>query len=564
MAVSAQLPRLFLWQTFRHAMRHRLLAFLNILGVALGIAVFVAIRTVNESATRSLTAGVELVAGKADLEIRGNIPEELLPAVSRVPGVAAATPLVEQAVALPGHPGMFLRLTGVDPFTNASFRTFTIRPVGSEAGGMEEWLSDPARIAIPESLRKELKLSRSGTLSVTTASGQHPLRVGGTFETDLDHAGSRYAAMDIGWAQELLGLQGQLTSILIQVESGEPADAVAQRINSVLPPHLRTHRPAQRSAQLDEMLHSFRLNLNALSLVSLLVGAFLIHNTIAASVVRSRTEIGILRAIGASQWDIRCLFLGEALLYGIIGSCLGIVAGYAGASLLLREVSRTISSLYLLTAVEHVVLAPLVAGTALFLGLACVLVAAWMPAAEAANTHPSQVLASGRVGAERPPSQMPLWTALALLASAIGMGALARLSGPPILGFASAFFLLTGMAALATPAIRLTSWIAGQFHMHSLIRMSLDNLARATRRNGITLAALAAAIAMMTGLTVMIHSFRSAVDAWITGSMSADIFAAPAANEVVGLQNFVQPELIAALREDPRIISISTYREITL
>src|SRR5690606_28982696 len=161
---------------------------------------------------------------------------------------------------------------------------------------------------------------------------------------------------------------------------------------------------------------------------SLLVGAFLIHNTIAASVVRSRTEIGILRAIGASQWDIRCLFLGEALLYGIIGSCLGIVAGYAGASLLLREVSRTISSLYLLTAVEHVVLAPLVAGTALFLGLACVLVAAWMPAAEAANTHPSQVLASGRVGAERPPSQMPLWTALALLASAIGMGALARLS----------------------------------------------------------------------------------------------------------------------------------------
>ena len=64
-----------------------------------------------------------------------------------------------------------------------------------------------------------------------------------------------------------------------------------------------------------------------LSYISLVVGAFLIYNTISVSVVRRRAEIGILRAIGAARSTILSLFLAEALLFGVVGAALGVVLG---------------------------------------------------------------------------------------------------------------------------------------------------------------------------------------------------------------------------------------------
>ncbi len=98
--------------------------------------------------------------------------------------------------------------------------------------------------------------------------------------------------------------------------------------------------PGARSEENRRMLRAFRWNLRILSYISLLVGAFLIYNTIAVSVVRRRTEIGILRAIGTSSRGVLLIFLGEAAMLGIVGSLLGLALGRLLAAGILGLISR--------------------------------------------------------------------------------------------------------------------------------------------------------------------------------------------------------------------------------
>ena len=171
---------------------------------------------------------------------------------------------------------------------------------------------------------------------------------------------------------------------------------MAAKLGALAPSDVTVAPPGQRSGQVERMLASFELNLSALSLISLLVGMFLIYNTIAASVVRRRVETGILRAVGATRLEVQCLFLAEALLFGVVGVVLGIVGGTLLARFLLgREIAKVISTLYLLVSVDRFYLTPLLVGSAFFFGLGSVLAAAWLPAREGAREDPVAALSLG-------------------------------------------------------------------------------------------------------------------------------------------------------------------------
>jgi len=92
-------------------------AALGILSIALGVTVFLAITIANRSAVESFHQAFSMITGRADLEIRGKIPETVLPNVRACPGVEAATPMIEAMVMLPDFPGESLHIVGIDPFT---------------------------------------------------------------------------------------------------------------------------------------------------------------------------------------------------------------------------------------------------------------------------------------------------------------------------------------------------------------------------------------------------------------------------------------------------------------
>ena len=574
--MSAQYFRIFCWHVLRHLRRHPLLALLNILSVALGVAVFLATQIANQSANRSFAATVDMVAGRAELQITapaGNLPETSFPTVATATGVSAATPLVRGLVTLPDSPGEYLEILGVDVFTNVPFRTF--EPTDFDAGNfdLQRWLGASNAIAVTEEFVRQHHLKAGDKIRAQVNAVDRELQVGfilrvqGPFD-------SHFAVMDIGWAQELFGRRGELSAIQLRLANPRDREKAITEMRKILPKDATIAAPAQRTEEIDKMLGGFELNLSAMSLLSLVVGMFLIYNTVSASVARRRREIGILRSLGVTRNEVRALFLGEAVVLGSIGAFLGLVGGLLLARLLVGAVTETISSLYVLVNVQQLTLNPRIFVIAWMLGLASVVASAWRPAQAAAMMEPARALHLGTI-IETSMNLSPvwLWNGLFSLFLAGTFSLLALSTGPPWLGFAAAFFVLAGFSSVVPWVIsRFAAAVRSVFdalrHGPGKVAVEVElgaaNLSRSLSRNAITIAALAAAVAMTVGVSVMVFSFRQTVVTWINNTLIADLFVAPASNEIIGPSSFIPPAAVQFLANHPAVETIDTFREIDL
>jgi putative ABC transport system permease protein len=555
--------RFFIQHVVRYALRHKALAAINILSVALGVSVFLAVQIANRSAAAGFRAGVDVVAGRANLEVRGTFDDRLFPALQRIPGVTAATPLVERLVTLPDWPGEYLHVLGIDPFTNSSFENFKVSKSTGEPFDAEAWFGDPKALAVAKSFATSHNLRRGDKVRVKLGERESDLHV--RFILEARDGDSHFAAMDIGWAQELFGLQGKLTGVLLRVRDPDKPGPVVAAVRKLIPPDVTVEQPSDRSGQVEQMLSGFELNLTALSMVSLLVGVFLIYNTVTASVVRRRSEIGILRALGASRTRIRWLFLGEAALYGLAGTFLGCVGGVSMSNFLVGAVSRTVTNLYVLTSIDHFYFPVWQIPLVLAAGIGSALIGAFMPANAGASMAPLQALNMG-ILIERSGRPQGYWflVAAASLVMAFATSELA-LHGHRIAGFAAAFFTLIGFCCLSPYVTYWCGTCASRiFHPLLLARLAARNLIRSLYRHALTIAALGSALAMLVSVSIMIYSFRKAVDRWIDRRLVADLFVSPAANEIVGFQNFVSPDLLRYVRSQPAVEMIDTYRNLSV
>ncbi len=555
----------------RYLQRHPLLATLNVATVALGVALYLAIQIANQSANRAFEASVDVVAGKAQLEVNapaGNLPDALLPKIARQPGIAAATPIVRGFVTLPQFPGEYLDLLGIDIFTNEPFRTFQLTDFRAETFNLQQWLRGPRVIALSEAFAQQHQLHAGDELTVQSNGATKRLAIGFLLRSKDSRVApdAHFAAIDIGWAQELFGRSTTLDSISLRLTKGADLETTAGALRKIVPPDATVAAPAQRGEEVGKMLAGFQLNLAAMSLVSLLVGMFLIYNTIEASVVRRRSEIGILRSLGATRSEVRWLFLGEAAALGLVGIGAGMMGGYFLARALVGTVAETISSLYVLVHVRQLEIAPWVWISAFILGLVSVLAAAWLPAQDAAATDPVQALHGGlRIERSAHLSRAWIFSGALSLLLAIALSVLALETGPPWLGFGAAFFVLAGFSLAAPELIaRFSHLMRSRLHRRIEPLLAAQNLGRALLRNSITIASLAAAVAMTVGVAVMVFSFRQTVGTWIDQTLIADLFIGPAANEIAGPNSFMPPETIRFLEKNPAVEAVDTFRALAL
>src|ERR1700741_1665480 len=554
--------RFFYRLVIREALRHPTLPSINILSVALGVAVYLAIQVTNYSANRALAASVDVIAGRANLEAEGEIDDAILPELQKVPGCVAATPLLEKIVTLPDYQGEYLHMLGVDPFTDSEFRTFEVKKLGSQKIDSSRWFSDPSAVAVTKQFAQSHHLDAGGTFRVRLGETVRSLTV--AFLLDAPEGDTHLAAMDIGWLQELSGDAGRLTSVLFRVSDPLDPAPVIGRLKQLLPATVAIQTPQSRSSQVEKMGAGFELNLSALSMASLMVGVFLIYNTVSASVVRRRPEIGILRSLGVSRTGVRMLFLAEAAFYSVCGVVLVIVLGLVLATRCIGIVSETISNLYVLTSIErsYVPWDQIVVVSVLGLLTGCV--GAWVPAAQAAKLPPLRALNLGLLIESS--QQFRPWTLVLSIISTflvVLSGWLALWWHIRILSFASAALVLLA-ACLLSPSIThaLGSLIATIFPRRYLIRLSAQNLVRSLYRNSVTSAALGCAVALLVSVSIMIFSFRLTLDRWMGRRLVADVFVTTTENQIAGFDSFISPKLISFLQVFPEVESMASYREV--
>lgn len=541
-----------LWRALlRHPLRHPWQLGLSILGIALGVAVVLAVDLANASARRSFELTMNRVTGHATHQLVGGpagIPETLYRDLRVERGFRFAAPVVTGYLPKMNQPGQLLQILGIDPFAEGPFRAAITNPTGGSLD-LRSLLQQPDAALMPPALGAAVTLQR-GHQSFTLKS------VGVLDGPEMEGL----LITDISTAQSLLGLSGRLSHVDLILPDGPTGERLARELRAWLPSGFRLENAAGRNQATADLSAAFSLNLTAMSLLALVVGAFLIYNAISFSVVQRRSLLGMLRALGATRGELFMGVLGEALLLGIAGVLLGGLLGLWLGSGLVQLVTRTINDLYYTVSVREFLIDPWSLGKGAALGILATLAAAWLPAREAANAPPGAALSRTHLES-RWQAAVPRWVFAGLACLGSG-GLIFSLSDSLIAGFSGVFLLIFGCALLTPPAVvyfvRLNQPLVGRLNL--IARMANRDVARHLSRTGIAVAALMVAFATTVGVGVMVDSFRGGVAIWIKDLLNADLYIAPIGVEGGDHAEVLQATTLAALRTTPGVAAVSTYR----
>jgi putative ABC transport system permease protein len=277
-------------------------------------------------------------------------------------------------------------------------------------------------------------------------------------------------------------------------------------------------------------------------------------------VVQRRAVFGTLRALGATPGQILALVLAEAGAASALGALLGLGLGVLLGQGAVRLVTQTINDLYFVLSVREAPLTALAVARGLALGIGAGLLAALAPAIEAARVEPVTALRASTFEA-RTRGLVPWVAAAGLLLCAAGGLVLASAGRALLPSFAGLFGIVLGLALmtpLATAGLmRVLTPVAG-LALGTLGRLAARTVTRAAARTGVAIAALMVAVATTIGVTLMIQSFREAVDEWLELALRADVYVSAAGARSTDLR--LPPELRSRVRAVPGVGEVESIR----
>jgi putative ABC transport system permease protein len=562
------MPRLLLFYRLlvRPLFREPVRTALTVFAIALGVAVVLAIDLAGVAATGSFRSSMETLAGDNDLEVvaGGGVPESAVGTLAQMPFNLRISPRMEDYAVLPSTK-QTLPLIGLDLVAESNNYGNADSPLQLEglsknqdtAKGLED-LSSPDTIYVSSNLGRavgdKLSLLINDQIKDYTIRGVYP-----------DSNGNESAiVMDIAAAQRALHRFGRVDRILIKTPDNPSLEVWQERLKSALPAGVDVRRQGTAINENRRMLQAFRWNLRLLSYISLVVGAFLIYNTISVSVVRRRAEIGIVRALGASRGLVLGAFIGEAATFGFVGGLIGLPLGRAMADGAVKLMSLTVDALYVSSRPGAIVLSPYSILEALAIGIGVAVASAYAPAREAAQVSPVEAMARGRREYDAGVHKFRDLAAAAVLALAAAVASQAPpIGGKPILGYLSALLLIVA-SALAIPAFvdgvgRVSSqFLKRAFGVEALL--ASRSLRASLRRTSVLVGALSTAIAMMTSVGIMVGSFRQTVISWMSDQLPADLYLRPASDPAAGRHPTISLDLANTIAALPGVAAVDRLR----
>ena len=519
----------------RYWKRHKLQALLCFSGVVMGVAVFTAIQMANRGAMRAFAESMEALMGSGTHRVvapdGGAVPERWFARLVTEPGVLSATPVLQDRLMLPGYDGLPLTMMGFDAVSEAPFRgdsTLLPADTGDGPGGMsmlERLLSVPNGVLLPESLAARLGIAPGAMLEAEIAMGRRQLRVIGLYRPPAgrEQAFSGTLLADIATHQELFGRLGELDSIVLMVDpDSEP------RVRELLPPGLALERAGSRLERVEGMSRAFALNLEVLGGFALLVAVFLIFNAATFSVVQRRGAIAILRCTGAQNRAIFAALAGEALVLGVVGSCIGLLVGRGLGALMLKNTGATLFEVVLQTDPLPVAvsLEPGVWGIGLFVGVGVSVAGALEPAWSGSRVSPLAAVRSMGLP-ERTRSSWLRWLGIGAGMSILAAGLILAPGQTLSAGLAGGALLALAGAALCLPALKAVSVLSASL-LNRLFgpagRLAAGNLERALFRNGVATASLMVALSLALAISITVRSFNFTFEVWLNQVITADIY----------------------------------------
>ena len=550
----------------RHLQRHPWQFGLAALGIAFGVALAVGIDVASASVRRAFGVATEAVSGRATHEIVGGprgVPDGVYRHLRVDQGLREIAPFVGGAVPLSDRPREVVQIVGVDPFAEKPLRP-TLAFAGAARAALAPLVTRAGAAAISAGTARRLGLAAGAALALRVGAQRKALTIVAVLQEPGEaerQALDGVVVVDLATAQELLDQVGWLTRIDVRAEG-----AALERIAAALPASLRLQPVGTRTQALEAMTRAFDLNLRALSLLALLVGAFLIYNTQTFSVVQRRPLLATLQTLGVTRGEILRVVLVEAAVVGAVGTALGLLLGALLGRGLVQLVSRAVTDLYFVVSVRQVAVPVEVLVRGAALGIAAAVLSSLPAAREAARTAPRVALLRSALE-QHAREAVPVLAGAALVLG--GAAALLLLTSGRNLALAFVGLLLVVLAAaLAAPGatvLLLRPIGAGLRAALGLPgRMAARSVSASLSRTAVAIAALMVALSVTVGVSVMVRSFRAAVEEWLGQTLRADVYVTAAPLVAARNEARLPRALAERLRALPGVAEVGTARGVTL
>ncbi|HUK32312.1 MAG TPA: FtsX-like permease family protein [Vicinamibacterales bacterium] len=561
------LLRLISWPYFR---KHVLRTMLTVAGIVLGVAVFVGMHTANQSVLFAFSNTVDRIAGKTELQVTAGetgFDEEVLDRVQSAASVGVAVPAIE-AVADTNLSGQGnLLVLGVDMTGDRSLRDYDLD--SGEDAVIDDpliFLAQPDSIILTRQFATANRLGIKDTITLDTALGRRQFTVRGIMKTGgiTSAFGGNLAIMDIYAAQKMFGRGRTFDRVDIGVKPGHTvADAEAE-LQALLGNGFQIQPPSGRGQQFEAMLSAYSMMVNISSLFALFIGMFIIYNSFAIAVTQRRSEIGILRALGATRAQIRWLFLGESAVTGVLGSIGGVLFGMLIAKGIAASIGTLINDVYgVAQRADDVATSPMLLLTALGIGIATSVVAALIPASHAARVDPVQALQKGKYQMlSTAESRSRVVLAGVCCVVSVGCLVFSHMRAAFYLGYALAVvvaLLLSPMLSVALtralrPLLKAVRPVEGA--------LAADSLIQAPRRTSASVAAVMLSLALVVAFAGMARASYDSIIGWMETAFNPELFVAPSQSIVVRTIRFPESmhDELAAVPGVSRVQSVRDAR----
>ncbi len=557
--------------------------------LAVGVAAFLSIRLANRAAVVSFSGFTESVSGSSDLTLvapLGNLTVDDLRAMRNALDTKAvhlmpllrASASVSEDVNRPNHPGSGREfvLLGADWIAlqnlSAIFKNgnrlidFNTLP----EGGLWPTLRNPYHLMITNGIARRYGLAVGDTFPLVVQDRTVPFEVVALLPRRSGNTTvpENLLLMDIAALQALTGKEGQVSQVDVLLPPGtagqKPLAVLRRILETAAADRWQVRNPLLERGAGERMTAAFRLNLGVLSLISLLVGVYLITQALDAAVVRRRHEIAILRSLGVTSRELRAAWSIEIGSLGIIGSGLGILLGWLLAQVAVGGVSRTVNALYQSSSATAAQLTFNDALWAFIIGICFSALAGWLPLKDAAATPPAQILGAGN------------WTPGLRLLRNTRLGFLLLIAGCviallppltlegggrfPLAGYLTAFMWLTGGTMVVASLFRPLAVIGKRlFRNQPAAVIGISRLRRTSSRHRLAAAGLFVAVAMASSMAILVGSFEQTVVRWMDVRFQSDVYISSHGAQSADTRNRIRAETWQAIAADPRVAAIDPF-----
>lgn len=522
------------WPSLR---QHRLRSVLTLVGVVIGAQVIVAIALLNRSITASFEHTVETIAGTADLQVANamaGVPEELAGRLAQVPGVISAAGLIQGTLSTAQGD---LAIFGVDLLGNQGLREVQFPRKNIHLADELRFVNATDSVALSSSYARRAGLAVGDQFEVRGPTGGSTLTIRGTLDPVGPAAlfGGDVGLVDLPTAQHLLDREGRFDQIDIKLAEGVELESIAVRLRAVVGGSGTVESPRERGARLGSMLSSVQTVLTLVSLLAIVVGAFIIYNTMDTAIAHRRRELTLARALGYERRAVLLAVALEALGYGILGTAIGAVMGVVSARVSLNLVTLGVGAIWGHTEATGLAVTAGDVAVVFALGVGGALLSSLVPALRAARLQVAEQLRD-----ERPvlPDASPEWGSAALGVFLIAVGAAVlgsemHVASPTLtVGIIMTGILLTafGFTYIAPLVLRGVTLLARQGVGRAAAAspaLAVDNILREPARSRGALAALMVAFALVLIVGSFVRSLRGSILSWVDQTLAADLFVSP-------------------------------------